>query len=281
MPAMSLPNKKKGGRIVFDAFAFIVLSVSFGKSADEAERVRDVRFVVQWTVRRTIRALSFHQHSHWDPVSHWLVAMLHHRLLSLSLSFSPLFSYTEFLDCIQDGCYISLVCVCVWEWGYKALLFFIVLLHSVSCARHLLLRRRSASRLCDSFFMIWLCAPVPYLFLLQTHLLAPVFVCRRRWALSVGRDFFFCGSPDAHTFVFDPHPSPWLSFRWPRFLPLSSRVRVYLARRMRIDFSYYCSGHDPRSAGGKTDRQLTVADEEGPGERERGFICRVIEMSSR
>ena len=91
MPAMSLPNKKKGGRIVFDAFAFIVLSVSFGKSADEAERVRDVRFVVQWTVRRTIRALSFHQHSHWDPVSHWLVAMLHHRLLSLSLLFPPFF----------------------------------------------------------------------------------------------------------------------------------------------------------------------------------------------
>ena len=91
MPAMSLPNKKKGGRIVFDAFAVIVLSVSFGKSADEAERVRDVRFVVQWTVRRTIRALSFHQHSHWDPVSHWLVAMLHHRLLSLSLLFPPFF----------------------------------------------------------------------------------------------------------------------------------------------------------------------------------------------
>ena len=32
-------------------------------------------------------------------------------VFSLSLSFSPLFSYTEFLDCIQDGCYISLVCV--------------------------------------------------------------------------------------------------------------------------------------------------------------------------
>ena len=202
-------------------------------------------------------------------------------VFSLSLSpFPPFFHTRSFLIAFKMAA-ISVSCVCVWEWGYKALLFFIVLLHSVSCARHLLLRRRSASRLCDSFFMIWLCAPVPYLFLLQTHLLAPVFVCRRRWALSVGRDFFFCGSPDAHTFVFDPHPSPWLSFRWPRFLPLSSRVRVYLARRMRIDFSYYCSGHDPRSAGGKTDRQLTVADEEGPGERERGFICRVIEMSSR